>query len=109
MSLESPLEIVQNRQDSPDAFGIRVFQHVRFFALGAAAEIVEFGLAAEQAVHQLVLFLEQVVALGREGIAVGGRIRRSVSARGATLFVGIDSGFLRIHSSSLSACSLQGL
>ena len=68
LHFEGALEIVQDRQDGPDGFGVGVFEHIGAFAFGAAAEIIEFGLTAQQAVQQVVLLLDQVVALGGDGL-----------------------------------------
>ena len=43
----------------------------RAFALRTPAEILEIGLPAQQKVVQLRLFGGQLVALGRQGLALG--------------------------------------
>ena len=87
---EGALEIVQNRQDGPHGFGVGVFQHVGALALGAAAEVLELGLAAQQAVQQVVLFFQQMIALGRNGFERS-RGRRRIGDARSTRFSGLES------------------
>ncbi len=87
---EGALEIIEDRKNGPDAFGIGVFQHIGAFAFGAAAEVIELGLAAEQAVEQIVFLFEQTVAFGGDGFEGGGGI-------GDLGWVGFRHGFFRVH------------
>src|ERR1700722_1873542 len=105
MGLQSSFEIVHNGQNSPDAFGVGIFHDIRLFALGAPAEVVEFRLAAQQAVQQLVVLLDQAVAIGGYRFQSRGRSSAVRRIRGSGAVTSVDSSVL-VHRSSVYSSSV---
>src|SRR5258708_427362 len=93
--LPSPPSPRSRRHDAAHGLGVGVLEDVGFFAIRAAAEIVELGLAAQQPVLEIVLFLDQAVPVGNHAL----------QARDSILhfFGGIDSTVTHVHTSSLES------
>src|SRR5581483_2430333 len=100
-------EIIQNGQNSPHAVGVGKLENVRLLPLGTAAEIVEFRLAAQQAIQQLVILFNQAVAFGSDrldrlrGGSARGRVRRPVYALDRRVLTVLECRFFPVHTSSL--------